>query len=272
MVYATYTQDLPEDLLLSFEAFESFEAAQLQAHSRANELNPRHPDYDPALAAAVAAARERGRREWELNWEARQTPEERKARGRDIQKVVTAVREALGGRFYVQKVGSRAKGTHLRSSDADLKVMGPRPLTECDREALSDRLKRRFRCVRTTPNIHKVEGEAGWMDVVPWAATYFTENFQSDPPSNPFKGNIVAIMAVRDVKMKCGEMDMRLRSYDIEQAVRQCQQENPDANFEDLSSMALAQLLPRHPAPRLERFVYFIGVCCLIFKFLNGRY
>ena len=82
MVYATYTQDLPEDLLLSFEAFESFEAAQLQAHSRANELNPRHPDYDPALAAAVAAARERGRREWELNWEARQTPEERKARGR----------------------------------------------------------------------------------------------------------------------------------------------------------------------------------------------
>jgi len=53
-------QDLPEDLLLSFEAFESFEAAQLQAHSRANELNPRHRDYDRALAAAVAAARERG--------------------------------------------------------------------------------------------------------------------------------------------------------------------------------------------------------------------
>ena len=121
--------------------------------------------------------------------------------GRDVQKVVTAVREALGGRFYVQKVagcikkhlatcfslfeqyffalpltywcylmsffswaalndftkvGSRAKGTHLRSSDVDLKVMGPRPLTECDREALSDRLKRKFRCVRTTPNIHKV--------------------------------------------------------------------------------------------------------------------
>lgn len=70
----------------------------------------------------------------------------------------------------------------------------------------------------------EVEGEAGWMDVVPWAATYFTENFQSDPPSNPFKGNIVAIMAVRDVKMKCEEMDMRLRSYDIEQAgdIKKC--------------------------------------------------
>lgn len=258
-----------QHLLLSFEAFESFEAAQLQAHSRANELNPKHGDYDPALAAAVAAARERGRREWELNWGARQTPQERAARGRDIQKVVDAVREAFGGRFYVQKVGSRAKGTHLRSSDVDLKVMGPRPLTECDREDLRYALTRRFRNVRETPNIHKVEGEAGWIDVVPWAATYFTGNFVSDPPSNPFKGNIVAIMAVRDVKMKCKEMDVKLRGYDIEEAVLQCRQENPHANFEELSSMALAQLIPNRGPGVLERIVFGFLILALVFIFIR---
>ena len=56
------------------------------------------------------------------------------------------------------------------------------------------------------------------MDVVPWAATYFTDNFDSDPPSNPFKGNSLAILAVRDVKMKSEKMGVRLRGYDIEQA------------------------------------------------------
>ena len=59
------------------------------------------------------------------------------------------------------QVGSRAKGTQVASSDLDLKVVGPRPLTERDRDALFDALARRFHNIRQTPNIHKVGGNWG---------------------------------------------------------------------------------------------------------------
>ena len=53
------------------------------------------------------------------------------------------------------------------------------------------------------------------------------------------------------------------------QAVLQCQQENPDANFKDLSSMARAQLISQRPATCFERFFYFLVACYLIYAFWN---
>ncbi|CAL1146988.1 unnamed protein product [Cladocopium goreaui] len=212
--------------------------------ARANALNPNNRAYDRDLAAQRDAKKEMGQREHQLNCLASRTPQQKAAYGRDVKKAVEAVHEALGGEFQLHKVGSRAKGTQSRSSDGDVKIMGPRPLTEADRPPLTKALQRRFPNVVQTDNIHKVRGESGDIDVVPRSATFFAKNFQSDRPKNPFKTNDQAMQAVRGVKSKVAQMGGEIRGHAVEQTVLRCQQKTKGANFMELSSLAMEELRP----------------------------
>eukprot|EP00438_Fugacium_kawagutii_P003929 Skav230529 [mRNA] locus=scaffold1183:142721:145219:- [translate_table: standard] len=140
--------------------------AQQALNQRANAKNPNNRAFN-----GVPQSQEKkrlGRMEHELNLAASQTLEQKAARGRDVLKVVQAVREVLP-QHQVHKVGSRAKGTQFATSDVDLKVMGPPqspPLNREDKSRLGRALGRRFPEVTETQSIHKVADGDGLVWVV----------------------------------------------------------------------------------------------------------
>lgn len=106
---------------------------------------------------------------------------------------------------------------------------------------------------------------------------YIYVNVNIDTLSGALKNNVPFFLhpTSREVYAHVPQMDDTGLKQLLEcplQAVLRCQQENPDANFEDLSSMALAQLLSRRSASGLEYFVLLFFICYLIVLLWNDNY
>eukprot|EP00930_Biecheleria_cincta_P049351 TRINITY_DN34565_c0_g1_i1.p1 TRINITY_DN34565_c0_g1~~TRINITY_DN34565_c0_g1_i1.p1 ORF type:complete len:266 (+),score=47.78 TRINITY_DN34565_c0_g1_i1:66-863(+) len=227
------------------------------ANNRANQMNPNNAAYHKARGATsrpsgwqdiVDAHRARGLREHALNMAAAETRSERAAHARDTSRVEAAARQALGGQAQVWKGGGRAKHNGLADGDLDLKIVAPQPFTSDDRNALVAALRQEFgsSCVSdSNPRIHRVMGEGGDIDIVPFNATFFDKGFNAGMPRNPFKFNRNARNAVRDVKLGAKERGQNVRGYNAERAVLEAQQQHPRARFETLADFANQKLFCR---------------------------
>ena len=187
------------------------------------------------------------------------------ARGRDVPKVGRAIRSALGGQFYVQYAGSRARRTWVSSrSDTDLKIFGPRVLNSGDRRALTRALRWEFGYFHVStwnPNIHIVSCESGQIDVAPSAATYLKKGWDGSVPSRGWlHNNSAAIDAIRMLKRRYpGESGIA-----VEGIVREYQEGYADASGRELYQLA---------EDRLSRGCLLRvlgGVLCLPFTLIRG--
>ena len=206
--------------------------AQARLDNRSKQMNPNHPAYwgsraqkRPEDFSKVSELRSaQGLREAQINQAARD--QNRAAAGRDTRRVEQVVKQLHGGQSRVERGGSRAKHTNLTGADNDLKVVMPlgRPMNMDDRRLQKEGLEREFGNVDdSNPRVLKVRGEAGMIDVVPSQSTYSGEGFHAGLPLNPFTHNNAARMAVRDVKLWAEERGVKLRGYNIEQAVLETQ-------------------------------------------------
>ena len=153
---------------------------------------------------------------------------------RDTQRVERSVKRALGGNAMVYKGGSQLKRTNVATSDNDLKIKVPQPLTMKDRERLEDELVREFGIAnvdKSHAKITVVRGEGGDIDIVPDKAEYFPSDFKFDELGrNPFPCNSTARHAVRIIKMNHCHMP----GIKIEKAVLQAQQQNKGISLDRL--------------------------------------
>ena len=125
--------------------------------------------------------------------------------GRDVVRVEKVVKNVLGGNVFVHEGGSVKKHTNIEGSDLDLKIDVVEPLTDKERNALTQALKIEFgeHNVEVKTLVHKIQGESGSIDLFPQKATYISSATRVDKlGKEPFKTNPIGRNAVRLLKEK----------------------------------------------------------------------
>ena len=168
--------------------------------------------------------------------------EKRRAIGKDTQRVEKVVKETLGGNASVYIGGSQKKGVNIGTSDLDLKIDTPVPMTLDDRAKLGQGLENEFGKENVDSNhskIHVVKGKDIDIDIVPNQAVYFPEDFKLDKPGvKPFATNHKGRHAVRILK----EDHQSVPGLEVEKTVLKIQQGNKGISLHDIIKEAGAEL------------------------------
>ena len=179
--------------------------------NRANQLNPNNRQYHRSRGVEsrpdnwqdqIAKNKREGHLEYRANTSASKI--NHAAIGRDIVRIEKVVKNVLGKNVSVYKGGSVKKHTHIETSDFDLKIDVEYPVTDAQRNSLTEALKKEYgaKNVEVTPKVHLIKGESGSIDLFPQKADYFSPSTKVDKlGKEPFKTNTMARNAVRILKL-----------------------------------------------------------------------
>ena len=159
-----------------------------------------------------------------------------------ITRIEKVVKEQLGGNRSIYVGGSQKKGVNVGTSDLDLKIDTPEPMTLDERTKLGQGLENEFGKENVDSDhsiIHVVKGKDISIDIVPSQAEYFPEGFKLEKKGvRPFLTNDRGRHAVRNLK----EIDRSVPGIKIEETVLEIQQRSKGISLHDIIKEAETEL------------------------------